>query len=173
MTSKSPSLASEIALRIRELRTERGWSQAQLASEMAALGFAWTRMTVTEVEGPRQRAVSIAEVLALAHVFDLGVTKILGLNRRWPPTHADANLLEVTAVWRPDRRDIASLIDTGRRSSAKEQALSARQAALLEEARRLDADRTEISRRLSEVTEALAQVRNELASAQREELEET
>jgi len=65
-----------IARNVAELRTEHGWTQAELAREMHAWGFTWATNRVTQLETLR-RPVSLLEVIGLAMVFDLPVERLL------------------------------------------------------------------------------------------------
>lgn len=65
-----------IARNVTELRTDHGWTQADLAREMRAWGFTWATNRVTQVETLR-RPVSLLEVIGLAMVFDLPVERLL------------------------------------------------------------------------------------------------
>ena len=162
----APTLGDEIAGRVRELRTERRLSQAQLAEAMAELGFGWSRMTVTEVEGARRRAVSVEELLGLAYVLDVGVKRLLGVNVRKPPTDRGANLVEVTDQWLVDRFDVWALIDAGRRSSRQEEELRQRRSVLLGE---LAAEKEALSvaaKHAEAIAHEVARVEEELRAAQ-------
>lgn len=72
---KSPTAV--IAERIRDLRTQRRWSAQRLAEEMTKVGVEWNRGVVTKLENNRREAVSVAELLALALVFDVPPLAIL------------------------------------------------------------------------------------------------
>ena len=81
---KPPNLSELLSANIREAREsresdERGeWTQAKVAERMNALGFAWTRTTVAEVEGTgRGRQVSIEEWLGLAEIFGVAAFQLL------------------------------------------------------------------------------------------------
>ena len=65
-----------IARNVTELRTDHGWTQADLAREMRAWGFTWATNRVTQLETLR-RPVSLLEVIGLAMVFDLPVQRLL------------------------------------------------------------------------------------------------
>jgi transcriptional regulator with XRE-family HTH domain len=66
-----------IARNVAELRTERGWTQAELAEEMRAWGFTWATNRVTQLETLR-RPVSLLEVIGLGMVFAVPATRLLG-----------------------------------------------------------------------------------------------
>lgn len=65
-----------IARKVAELRTEHGWTQADLAREMRDWGFTWATNRVAQLETLR-RPVSLLEVIGLAMVFDLPVEQLL------------------------------------------------------------------------------------------------
>lgn len=65
-----------IARTVAEMRTDRGWTQAQLAFEMRARGFMWATNRVAQLETLR-RPVSLLEVIALAMVFNVPVKRLL------------------------------------------------------------------------------------------------
>ena len=65
-----------IARNVAELRTEHGWTQAELAREMHDWGFTWATNRVAQLETLR-RPVSLLEVIGLAMVFDLPVERLL------------------------------------------------------------------------------------------------
>ena len=65
-----------IARNVAERRTDRGWTQADLAREMHTWGFTWATNRVAQVETLR-RPVSLLEVVGLAMVFDLPVVELL------------------------------------------------------------------------------------------------
>ena len=56
------------------MRTRKGWTQAQLAEELAEFGYPIDRVTLSKIErgGERARNVKLEEVLAFAYV--LGVS---------------------------------------------------------------------------------------------------
>ena len=75
---KPPTLSETISVNVREARLLAQMSQEEVAQGMKGLGFKWTRMTVTEVEGAgRGRQVSIEEWLGLAEVFRLAAFQLL------------------------------------------------------------------------------------------------
>lgn len=74
-----------IAARVRELRRARGWTADQLAEQMKAAGFSWSRIVVTKLETGRRPAVSVEEFLALAYVLDVAPVHLLV-----PPNTLDA-----------------------------------------------------------------------------------
>lgn len=114
MATEPWTLADEIALRLRERRLALGWSQAKLASEMAGLGFPWTRMTVTDIEGRRQRTVSKEELLGVAFVLDAPVTSLIGASIRVAPGSDGPRSLQLSDSWALPREDVWRLIHSGR-----------------------------------------------------------
>jgi len=158
---ETETLGTEIARAIRELREERGWSQEQLGAEMASLGFRWSRMTVTEVEGRRQRSVSVEEMLGLAHVFDVGLRRLLRANLRFRTR--ERNAISVTPDWTIDRADVDSLIDTGQRSDVKD--LNRRLKILQVEAEGLEEEVALVTRMAKDKKREVEQVRRELDAA--------
>lgn len=65
-----------IARNVSELRADRGATQPDLAARMHASGFAWSTNRVTQIETLR-RPVSLLEVVGLAHVFFVPVSRLL------------------------------------------------------------------------------------------------
>jgi transcriptional regulator with XRE-family HTH domain len=76
-----------VAWNIRLRREGLGWSQADLAREMAALGWKWYPQTVHRVE-QGQRKVTIGEAEALARLFSVTVDALT-----WP------DMATHTAAW--------------------------------------------------------------------------
>ena len=74
--SMSTRLEHVMARNVAELRTEHGWTQAELAREMHDWGFTWATNRVAQLETLR-RPVSLLEVIGLAMVFDLPVERLL------------------------------------------------------------------------------------------------
>jgi transcriptional regulator with XRE-family HTH domain len=82
MPPKKPKpvpISNVLAGTIARGRRAQKWTQEQLAEQMQTYGFSsWSRTTVAEVEGRgRGRQVSVPELFALAHVFDVGVEALL------------------------------------------------------------------------------------------------
>ncbi|WP_158073109.1 helix-turn-helix domain-containing protein [Streptomyces kebangsaanensis] len=63
--------------RVKELRGRNGWSGAELGDRLAALGVPWNRSVVANFESGRRPAVSVQELLALAHVLDVSPSGLL------------------------------------------------------------------------------------------------
>lgn len=74
-----------IGPRIREMRTKRGWSGADLAREMRAVGVPWERAMVAKLETGRRKSVTVMELLALAYVLNIAPVHLLV-----PPDDPDA-----------------------------------------------------------------------------------
>ena len=78
---------------IRALRIEAQWSQEEVATSMARVGFSWKRLTVTEVEGAARR-LSFEELLALAALFAIPAIELMlpstGTALEWPHGVVDA-----------------------------------------------------------------------------------
>lgn len=62
-----------LAERVREYRRRRGWSQQDLANEMAKLGYRINRVTLAKLEagGTRAENASLLEVLVVAAALDV------------------------------------------------------------------------------------------------------
>lgn len=77
VTTPAPmKLEHVIARAMAELRLERAWTQTDLARRMSSAGVNWTPNRVTQLETLR-RPVSLFEVVALAWVFEVPVTRLL------------------------------------------------------------------------------------------------
>lgn len=63
--------------RMRDGRIARGWSAAELADRMTAVGTPWRRGTVADLENSYRRDVTADELVALARVFNVSVTALL------------------------------------------------------------------------------------------------
>lgn len=66
-----------IAARVREVRTKRGWSGADLARELRAAGVPWERAMVAKLETGRRRSITVTELLALALVLNVAPVHLL------------------------------------------------------------------------------------------------
>lgn len=71
-TSAIMQFETVIALKTRQLRVERGWSQATLAEKMTALGFDMHQTTIAKLEAAK-RPIRGNEVYGLAAVFGLPI----------------------------------------------------------------------------------------------------
>jgi len=89
----SASFAEIIGDNVRVLREEAEWSQEQLALAMERAGFAWKRLTVTQVEGTSRR-LSLEELLAIAALFAVPAIKLMLPDERtaleWPNSDLQA-----------------------------------------------------------------------------------
>ncbi|MET9128613.1 helix-turn-helix domain-containing protein [Streptomyces antibioticus] len=63
--------------KVKELRRRKGLTAAELGERLAELGVPWNRGIVTNFELGRRPAVSVQELLALAHVFDVAPASLL------------------------------------------------------------------------------------------------
>jgi hypothetical protein len=70
------SFTQAIILAILWHRTERDWSQLELARRMTRRGYRWTRQSVADIESGRRR-VSLEELFGLAMLFDFPVSGFL------------------------------------------------------------------------------------------------
>lgn len=66
-----------IADRVRALRTARRWTAQRLADEMTQVGVEWNRGVVTKLENGHRESVTVAELFALADVFDVSPLSLL------------------------------------------------------------------------------------------------
>ena len=94
-----------VGQRVRELRTQRGWTQIKLAQAVTIAGLTdWRRGTVTSLEAGHRQA-TWAETLVLAHAFGIPVTELFPLpSGPGDATKAGAWMLRLGpgAVMRPD-----------------------------------------------------------------------
>ena len=78
MTQPGPPRPVEaVAQRVRELRTDRGWSRRKLGEELTEAGLEWDRDIVTNFELGRRRTLSVDEFLILAFVLDIAPVHLL------------------------------------------------------------------------------------------------
>ncbi|MFD0468576.1 helix-turn-helix domain-containing protein [Nonomuraea thailandensis] len=79
---------ASLAVQLRQRRYGRQWTHERLAAEMTAVGVPWTRGIALDVE-TGERLISVAELVALAHVFGVGpgdlLTPALGLGYQVSP----------------------------------------------------------------------------------------
>ncbi|SRR6266545_3166009 len=68
MSNEQPFLPQAIGARLRELRSEIGWTQENVASVARTLGLEWTRPTVTAIEAG-DRALTLEEFFCLPVVY--------------------------------------------------------------------------------------------------------
>ena len=64
------------AARFRALRTERGWSQADVARRMRGFGYTWSLATMTRFEAA-SRPLALNEVAAAAALYGLPLADFL------------------------------------------------------------------------------------------------
>lgn len=77
-TGTASTLAAVVGDNVYRLRTERGWSQAQLAAQLNARGIlGWQPSTVALVETGKQRADKVLELAALCQVFAVPLEELL------------------------------------------------------------------------------------------------
>jgi transcriptional regulator with XRE-family HTH domain len=87
----SQSMPEGIGENIAGLRRRAGWTQEQLASAMASMGFSWGRQTVADTERGMKRRASYEELFALAALFAVpagsflvpGPGRGVDLNHQW------------------------------------------------------------------------------------------
>jgi transcriptional regulator with XRE-family HTH domain len=77
--------------RLREARTRRGWTQAELAKRVTALGHSLDKTAVTKLEGGN-RKVTLDDAVALAAALDVPVLSLL------LPAEGDAALTRKLAI---------------------------------------------------------------------------
>jgi transcriptional regulator with XRE-family HTH domain len=71
---------NHLAARIEAERRARGWSQSELARQMARIGHAIPQTAISKIEKPQRgsrRAISVDELIAFATVFDLPVGELV------------------------------------------------------------------------------------------------
>lgn len=66
-----------IAQRVREVRSARGLTAAQLGEKMTEAGIRWDRNVVASLENGRRAAVSVEELLALAAVLEVAPVHLI------------------------------------------------------------------------------------------------
>jgi transcriptional regulator with XRE-family HTH domain len=132
-----------VAWNIRLRREGLGWSQADLAKEMAALGWKYYPQTVHRVE-QGQRKVTIGEAEALARLFGVTVDALT-----WP------DMATHTAAWLG--------VFTGRADAAFEQ-IAAQAQELLFDREHLERALAEIDKRGKSATEGAAEAIDEARS---------
>lgn len=80
-----------LAVRIRQFRVEREWSQAELAVRMTRLGHRWHQTTVAKSERA-ERELKYSEVRALAEALAIPLEMLLDLEVSSAGTHVVAGL---------------------------------------------------------------------------------
>lgn len=73
MTQKSRELSAHqaVAVLVKRLRQNRGWSAQRLGEEMTRAGAAWDRSIVANFENGRRPYITVEELLALAAVLEV------------------------------------------------------------------------------------------------------
>jgi len=66
----------DVGAAVRRLRTERGWSQAQLGAKLKPYGFDLTQTTVAKLE-LGQRPIRLNEAAALADIFGMSTEQLV------------------------------------------------------------------------------------------------
>jgi len=72
------NVQSWVAMRLHSLRSERGWSQSRLATEVRRQGLTWSPGTVAQIEQGTMRADRLAELAALCAAFRIPLSEFLG-----------------------------------------------------------------------------------------------
>lgn len=78
--------------RVRELRTAREWTQAELAERMTAAGVQMQQTTVAKIEGGRRRT-TVLEVATLADLFEVNPSTFLDGHEMGGPGPASVDAL--------------------------------------------------------------------------------
>lgn len=102
-----------VAVRVRKLRTKRGWSAAELAQRMKAAGIPWERIVVTKLETGRRAAVSVDELLALAAVLNCPPVMLMTADERDHPDYEPGRVVfdyQVTPVETSDMAHVRAWI---------------------------------------------------------------
>lgn len=70
---------AHLARRMTEERTRRGWSQAELARQLEAKGYAKLgQPAISAIEKPKgRRAITVDDAIALSRVFDMPLAELL------------------------------------------------------------------------------------------------
>ncbi|HME78909.1 MAG TPA: helix-turn-helix transcriptional regulator [Mycobacterium sp.] len=75
--NKEKLAAAELRNTLKRLRTDRGWSMAEMAELLTAKGLTAYQTTITKIEAGN-RAVQIDELVAYADIFECSVDTLLG-----------------------------------------------------------------------------------------------
>lgn len=101
----------DVARKVRQLRVDRGWSQAMLAERMTASGMEWHQTTVAKAESA-ERALRYNEIVVLADALGVMVEDLLGLET---PV-ASLRVLDLKArlerLLREESEVVAALVET-------------------------------------------------------------
>ncbi|MFI6078892.1 helix-turn-helix domain-containing protein [Actinoplanes sp. NPDC051343] len=146
---------TELAQRLRPLRTQRGWSQAELAQHMSEqYGLRWHQTTIAKIEAG-QRPIGLNEAAALANEFDITGTELL---MPFATRQEEADELRVREEQLRER------------SLAVEEELTRlieRQAAARGQVEKLAGDRDEAVQRVASLAATLRQITEQHEDAQR------
>lgn len=82
-----------LVARIRAYRRAQGWSQAELAREVATYGIAWNQTTVARIE-TRKRGLSLNEGAALLQLFEITPEGLLATAPEVPETPSTDRIRE-------------------------------------------------------------------------------
>lgn len=66
-----------VAAQVRQLRHKRGWTAAELAAKMTEVGIPWGQPVVSRLETGARENITLAEVLALAYVFNIAPVHLI------------------------------------------------------------------------------------------------
>lgn len=69
--SQSTGPMAVIARRVKEQRTRKGWTAAQLGEAVTKEGVRWDRFAVANLENGKRQNISVVELLALSFVLDV------------------------------------------------------------------------------------------------------
>jgi transcriptional regulator with XRE-family HTH domain len=111
--------------RLRSERERLGWTQRDLATRLRALGVDFHDSTIAKIEtrtGPRPRAIRLDEAEAIAIVLGLDLSEMI----------------------RPERDDLAELIEDAKRIAAEHSKVLAQQADFAERLARIAEDRADL-----------------------------
>jgi transcriptional regulator with XRE-family HTH domain len=77
--STTPARSAVFARQVRQRRERRGWSQGELASRLAEVGYplGQSRVSAIEAPGPEPRTVSLDQAEAFARVFEVPIEQLL------------------------------------------------------------------------------------------------
>jgi transcriptional regulator with XRE-family HTH domain len=62
---------------VRRLREDRGWTRAELATRLRAIGLRWTHHQVTAIELGRREGIELSELVLLLDVFEVPARALL------------------------------------------------------------------------------------------------
>lgn len=130
MENDSGSPEKIVGQRLAKLRSDRGWSQAQLATAMKERGFGWTQSSVWKTENS-SRPIRVNELVVLAELFG---TDPGGLLPESDPSDERAVALRASVkasqeASRAERRYKEAQSDLGQAKAAWEDALRRRKQA--------------------------------------------